>query len=706
MICKEWHLRILSGWEVYWSEELAKTYKYPSCDLYNYRCDTSVYYLTQQDITGDKKDAPKNGNWAVGDRKRLQWKRWVYESCIDYNATDNNENSYNPTYNWERCSSSTVTPTAYHYKFVKCQNEYTFDGNQCMKDCSLTWSTGGAVTYHHGDVVTGYNVSSVICPAKCSWTQLVCDDGKWRLGETGNVVEWYYNYCKQGEMKCDGSYNLDADEKEDLWIYSSCDSYVAITCEKYTKRKFEGCKAWYHHVPGTTWHCESDKRQWTCNQAGEAKPENSHYTSTQTSSSWEYYQVWRGDKWESEYPDPCAWECDTNYVQEGNSCRELNPSCDEPNYWCKDATKVPQTNPWDGSGSVWKCGNEWCARCDEGTSYRTWDESTLGCYKDVNGICGDVEYTCISWIKDNRGETDSQYNWACLGIGVEMEDVCHKCKTGYHDEEIDWEMVCIPNQCSPNPDDNGPFENTLWWNHALPLRNNTMAQYSYSNTGAACFYRCMYGYFRFEGQCKNGADPCDYEQWEPACSYSYVDRSSIETTCGGTSQAWVCRDDNDVFVAKCQPECSCEEMSYECHEALNIYEEHVRRDPSKCECVCEEPGYVFDGRWACIEDSCNDPVREEACEQPDSWHWVRGLWVPANNGHPCKCLCPAGSSYNSYLPWCQEDPRSEWDYRECTELYGGEDYCETIYGSWVDPRDDPDSPYYDPDYDPYDDDGY
>ena len=73
-------------------------------------------------------------------------------------------------------------------------------------------------------------------------------------------------------------------------------------------------------------------------------------------------------------------------------------------------------------------------------------------------------------------------------------------------------MVCIPNQCSPNPDDNGPFENTLWWNHALPLRNNTMAQYSYSNTGAACFYRCMYGYFRFEGQCKNGADPCDYEQ--------------------------------------------------------------------------------------------------------------------------------------------------------------------------------------------------
>jgi len=49
--------------------EEAKKYKYKSCDLHNYGCDTSVYTLTSGQILNIRNDGPFNdGSREVADR--------------------------------------------------------------------------------------------------------------------------------------------------------------------------------------------------------------------------------------------------------------------------------------------------------------------------------------------------------------------------------------------------------------------------------------------------------------------------------------------------------------------------------------------------------------------------------------------------------------------------------------------------------------
>ncbi|MBR7037271.1 hypothetical protein IKI14_05525 [bacterium] len=52
------------------TKTVAEMYKYQSCNLHDYRCDTLVYSLTSQQIENERKDKPANasGNRVVADR--------------------------------------------------------------------------------------------------------------------------------------------------------------------------------------------------------------------------------------------------------------------------------------------------------------------------------------------------------------------------------------------------------------------------------------------------------------------------------------------------------------------------------------------------------------------------------------------------------------------------------------------------------------
>lgn len=419
LICKAWHMYIKDSSYTNWfnpSEELAKTYKYPSCNLYDYRCDTSEtgYNLTQDQISGILNDGPQDGNWIVADRGRLQWIRWKYKLCIDYNAADNknDRNPANPTLNWTFCDTGSVMPKpAYHYKFLGCNTEtHDLIDGKCMKKCSLIWS-GGSPKYKHGSLVTGFKDDVVACPGECTWVQLLCDDGSWKLN--WSVVTWYYNDCSNGGKQCDSSYNLTGGQQKSWWVYVSCISYKAGTCEPTTRYKLDKCEEWYHLV---WWECVSNTHYEPCQQKG--APANAHYITGNVEVTWE--DSWNGGSWSA--AANCKWACNEGYAtwSDGQSC-VLAECWDEVNT-CKNG--IIATWIWsDDSHSWWDCGNITCFLCNTGYHQPN-------CEKDVENKCDNSHpYGCLTWVADDRNTPDNvTFTWDCLGIPPEeanSETGCH-----------------------------------------------------------------------------------------------------------------------------------------------------------------------------------------------------------------------------------------------------------------------------------------
>ena len=427
LICNDWVLELMdnNGKPISNSSGLAQNYNLSSCNLYNYRCNTweTWYNLMQQDIENLKKDQPKNGgSWEVADRLTLQWERWQYEVCIDFDAR-----SSNPTQNGEMCDKK-----GYHYKFKKCQEHYKQDSDGvCRKQCSLINNNGDADWYYHGVTVAGFKENLVACPGECTWVQLTCDDGSWKLD--GETVTWYYNYCNNGEVQCDSSYNLT--EQKSWWVYSSCTSYEQGTCKETTKYKLDGCADWYHLE---WWICVENSRKEPCKH--EWAPSNADYTE-------EYVTLnWGSGGWSS--PALCSRECKAGYItgyDESNkpiSC--INPACWSDANTCVDSGAIvtEENNSGDGSGAIWTCkaannnsNVNWCAKCDEG-SYRTGENETLKCDANVNGVCWTKHYNCESWKKNERNEWLSwwvAYSWDCLGVGSGTTDDlwCVECSNWY-----------------------------------------------------------------------------------------------------------------------------------------------------------------------------------------------------------------------------------------------------------------------------------
>ena len=154
--CNDWTLELIdSSWNsIPNSSEDAQMYKYESCYLTKYDCDTWVYDLTQSQIETQKFDSPKNnGTRKVEDRGNFEWVRWKYTACIDFWVNPD------PTKNGESC-----TPELYHYKFNGCQNGYhTGQGYEdiCRKDCQLRDLNNNLVSYVHNEEATWYISKSV-----------------------------------------------------------------------------------------------------------------------------------------------------------------------------------------------------------------------------------------------------------------------------------------------------------------------------------------------------------------------------------------------------------------------------------------------------------------------------------------------------------------------------------------------------------------
>ena len=436
LICYKWKLLLKSSnWKpISWTEATAANYKYETCMLGWYRCktDSDNYSLYVSDITAVNwyNDTPKDATVGriVKDRTIAKWVRWNYKLCMDYDGTPPADWK-----NWENCSTWDITPTPYHYKFVGCNtwDHYMLVNGVCKQQCSLTNSSGDLERYDHGKVETGFKENLVACPGKCTWVQLTCDDGSWKLD--GETVTWYYNYCNNGEVQCDSSYNLT--EQKSWWVYSSCTSYEQGTCKETTKYKLDGCADWYHLE---WWICVENSRKEPCKH--EWAPSNADYKE-------EYVTLnWGSGGWSS--PALCSRECKAGYItgyDESNkpiSC--INPACWSDANTCVDSGAIvtEENNSGDGSGAIWTCkaannnsNVNWCAKCDEG-SYRTGENETLKCDANLTWECineGSFPYLCAVWLKHDRNENiGAWYTWECLWIPQENEnlksDLCHKCK--------------------------------------------------------------------------------------------------------------------------------------------------------------------------------------------------------------------------------------------------------------------------------------
>lgn len=418
LICNDWELYLMGsdGYPTGTTWDAAK-YNKESCNLHSYKCDTWVYKLTEQQIINEKKDHPKNGNWAVADRWVLNGERWIYTWCIDYDVNPD------PTKNGESCSVG-----VYHYAFIKCQSGYILDEDDgiCKKDCSLIGSNGNSVLYQQGDVVTAYTETWVRCPNVCTGSQLVCDDGVWKLWSSNGstVTGVWYNYCKSNKKDCGSSYNVNSslyDTWKETWIYDDCEKYNVngSSCvPNWTVYKLVDCKTGYHTedmkiCTSNTWYVPCLEAGWTS---------NSHYIIKDVKVTWEGW--WNTGHWtDAEY---CDWECNTGYIQTGDRC--VSDACGTSRYTCLDSG-VNATNMWPiENGYSWNCLDRECLDCALGYTGVNWE-----CVKIEDGKCGTGAYVCDAWKKHDRDETDEQYNWDCLWVWSWTTDDlwCFACKNWY-----------------------------------------------------------------------------------------------------------------------------------------------------------------------------------------------------------------------------------------------------------------------------------
>ena len=385
LICNGWTLYILkNGKADMWSRTEAEKYEFESCNLHNYRCDTWVYTLTPQQVMEEKEDQPKNGNRAVADRTAtLQWIRWQYKLCLDYNA-----NPTDPTKNWESCLTGTVTPTSYHYKFERCQDWYTLYEWVCRKKCHLTWASNTTEWYDHATLVTWYQATSATCTEICQAEALVCNDGNWRAwtldGE--ETTQYPYNYCTLKDKVCEGRYNVEESIVNNYGqnsVYNHCDPFSGngiFECVKQnTLYELVGCSGNYHtengHESRNKW-CISNTKNVNCDKPSWKYSGSGRYIDAEVQVQWQ----WWWNEWHWTTPTECAWECDAWYHLEGRSCVANFKTVD-----CKHGTIPSNSHYIDTWVIVWWINWSW-----EEPQVCSWDCDSG--YVNVDQVCEEMKW--------------------------------------------------------------------------------------------------------------------------------------------------------------------------------------------------------------------------------------------------------------------------------------------------------------------------
>lgn len=421
LVCLSWSLYLLNneGKADVSTKAEAEAYKYESCNLYNYRCDTWVYSLVQQQIVENKEDAPKDGNWVVADRWTMTWERWIYKLCVDYNADPTN-----PTVNWEFCVTGT---TSYHYQFTNCQSWYDLQSDGvCRKRCTLVGINWNSSWYMHGTILTWYQATWAMCTGACQSQQIACNDGVWRLwgwyGEEN--TDYLYNDCELKNRVCNtGDYNVIESIKIEFGQYSmydSCDPYDAsgkFECvKKDTVYKLVGCEEWYHTENNK--YCVPNQKEEDCAQITGKYDGNGMYISGKVDIYWE----WGWNTWHWTSPSECEWKCDEWYHLEGNVC--------VPNVKIKPCLhgEKPENSQYVDSWVIvswidwsWTTPRACLWSCDDG--YFDIDGECKDCYYE-NSIFDEEHRVCINDISCEYGfgpQCETNQSWVttcrCVKLG-------------------------------------------------------------------------------------------------------------------------------------------------------------------------------------------------------------------------------------------------------------------------------------------------
>ncbi len=426
LVCLSWSLYLLGsdGKADKTTKTVAELYKYQSCNLHDYKCDTWVYLLTQQRIAEDKEDVPKNGSRVVADRGILTWERWQYKLCVDYDA--------NPVENWESCA---IGETSYHYQFTKCQSWYDLQSDGvCRKRCTLIWINWKSSWYVHGTIITWYISTWAVCTWTCQSEQIVCNDWTWRLwsfvGEENTT--YLYDDCVLGNKVCSSNYNVEQSivtNSGQHSIYESCDPYDAsgkFECvKKDTVYNLVDCEEWYHTEDNL--YCVPNQKNVDCNKIAGKYDGDGSYVDAKVTVDWQ----WEWNTWHWTNPSECEWKCDAWYHLSGFVCvsdtRLVN--CSVP-LW-QDNYKIEQV------AITWESG-DWTSpiRCNCIDWFRQEWDRCVSTYVCTWAIPLDAYF--ITWSDENLWE--DTVRWAYKDDELEGNKCAYACNSGF----LAYEWLCYP----------------------------------------------------------------------------------------------------------------------------------------------------------------------------------------------------------------------------------------------------------------------
>lgn len=400
-----------TNWKMYvkGTSMLATNYRYKNCEMKSFKCDSS-YNLSLDDISTQYNDTIDSSNLV--DRIPVQWTRWEYDVCMDYN------------WEWEEA----CTQAGSHFRFRSCKTWYSLVDGKCMKNC--TWKMDGDTK--HWSWRTFYLSWNVTCPGLCSSKLFTCNDGVWSWVD---IDKFTYTSCDYKPKTCSGSYNVSFtwyQQWSGRWEYEPCEK-ISVTGNVCTWNNFvyklTNCKEWYHTVDGK--ECVLNTERRVCPD----KPDNSdriNGTSGRYTIAWSW--TWNSWEWVDNSEEACQWACGSGYWKNGSKCIKIGTGCERTHYNCSDEHATVSNTGYNGSGYYWECQGNSCQEC------RTWyhEDDDGVCVKDVKNECVNSHpYGCLTWSADGRENPDKEnieFTWFCPWIPSNESNNatwCHfKCSTG------------------------------------------------------------------------------------------------------------------------------------------------------------------------------------------------------------------------------------------------------------------------------------
>ena len=389
-----------------WKDE--NKYNNKSCTLSSYgRCQTIWYKLTKSGITStSKKYYDYNMNWNNTDRWESKGERWIYVLCKDWTANA-------PQLNGKDCTSQ--DPTQYHYRLVKCQDDYTrfssttnkpdSNGDQCRKNCSFN----GQI-FTDGGTTPWFKLADVNCAWKCESATLTCKDGTWYAWNTANADRIYSKWdCNLHDgTKCQSKFNLTVKPNSTTTKFETCVDYTADWKYK-CNTNFKYHKTWCQ--PGYEWE--------NCDPTWEPKctdlPSNAKYNDSSKKPSTDTKAFYN-----TKSTKACAFSCKDNYKWEDDECKA-------DNWWYQCTGEKPRGAKlvdWTDSGLTKDTPRvlksyTYTPKSSEKCIYKCDHESKLyligGKCVDLNNVCDTEEkYKCNGWAEvKNKAEKDGVYTWDC-----------------------------------------------------------------------------------------------------------------------------------------------------------------------------------------------------------------------------------------------------------------------------------------------------